>query len=107
MGPPGDGRRGQLCRDDTGWPASACGYIYLGEREDKPARDPVKTVASGPYGSGYMRASIAPSRAITSGSVIFVKRGTSTPFSDRRFVEHVERSQVEHPAVPVGIGGLI
>jgi len=44
MGPPGDGRRGQLCRDDTGWPASACGSIYLGEREDKPARDPVKTV---------------------------------------------------------------
>jgi hypothetical protein len=28
-----------------------------------------------------MRALIAPSRAITSGSVIFVKRGTSTPFT--------------------------
>ena len=40
-GPPGDGRRGQLCRDDTG--CLLRHVVYLGEREDKPARDVIRS----------------------------------------------------------------
>src|SRR5438045_8813520 len=53
-----------------------------------------------------MRVLIACSSAMTTGSVIFVKRGTS-PLPDGGLVKHVQRSEVEQTAVPIGVRILI